>query len=192
MQDSDSEIEPHQQESMQSRPSNIEAPKPQKSQSYVNQIQKKILKPGAGKNSYGQKKGPSKYGLFPSTKISKNKNKAPEPQIVLGGNLKTQPSSSSRNKKILLQDNMILQDMRRLHQDQIQGFEASKIASKNLESFVVKNLFLTQNPPFVKKDELVTFSKMMEGDGILKKKPPDIRAEDPTIQTPGTAQVKID
>ncbi|MED6219124.1 hypothetical protein PIB30_032965 [Stylosanthes scabra] len=195
MQDMATEIDSQQQEPMHTGPEATETQKPQKTPNYVNQIQKRILKPGAGKNSQAQKKGPPKYGPSSSIRNSKNKSKVAEIQVVSGDKPKdaatTQPSSS-RNEDILLRDNMILQDMRRLHQEQIQAFEASKMAAKNLESLVVKNPFLTQNPLFIKKTDPESSSKTMDGDGASKKKPPDIKVGDSNSKSSGANQVRID
>ncbi|MED6113034.1 hypothetical protein PIB30_067281 [Stylosanthes scabra] len=160
----------------------------------VTDIQKRILKPGAGKNTQTHRKGPSRYGPIPP-KNNKGKNRTPDPPTGSDNKPKDPPVaqvSSLLKEEVMVRDKLILEDMRRLNKEQVRAFEASKLASKSLESFVVKNPFLTQNPLFIRKDGAASSSSSMEGGGALKKKPPDLKPGDNERQPMEVVQVNLD
>ncbi|MED6126909.1 hypothetical protein PIB30_083028 [Stylosanthes scabra] len=113
----------------------------------VNQIQKEIIKPGPEEKRF------PKHGPNTANKNLRGKAKVSEPSIASESqkNIAVAPKSSlseeDREKRRQM-DEEILADMRRRNQVDLDKFEASKISKNFLDSFVVRNAYLTQNPPF--------------------------------------------
>ncbi|MED6143534.1 hypothetical protein PIB30_007150 [Stylosanthes scabra] len=114
---------------MQSGP-NTALTKRAQNQGFVSQIQKRILKPEAGKNTQAHKKSPPKLGPVQTTRKSKGKNKSITLQPVTNTALATIPPSqpsTSCNEEMELQNKSILEEMSKLRREQADAYEASKM-----------------------------------------------------------------
>ncbi|MED6115070.1 hypothetical protein PIB30_086635 [Stylosanthes scabra] len=191
MHESVTHIEPQHSEHMHNGPIVAEPKKPQKKSCLCQSNSEKILKPGAGKNSQTHKKGPSKFGSLPTNRNPKGKNKNPIHLVAPTEKTTevTNVASSSRNDEVLLRDQAILQEMRRINQEQALAFEASKMAKKNFESFAVTNSFLTQNPLYLHNG---ADSNTVGGGDTVKEKPPDMKIGAQESKASTKLQVSID
>ncbi|MED6126281.1 hypothetical protein PIB30_076848 [Stylosanthes scabra] len=179
---------------MQNGPKQTEAKKRPKTNP-INHIQKKILKPGAGKNPQAHKKGQTKIDPSPSIMNQKGKNRvmqeSPVAIVNTEGNKTQTSSSSSRSEDMILKEKEMLESLRRLKDDQVATLEASKLISNPLDSFIVKNSFLTQNPLFINLGEKSGESSLKMELVNVKTKPPDITMSDRVTQDGGSTQVSI-
>ncbi|MED6208863.1 hypothetical protein PIB30_049142 [Stylosanthes scabra] len=109
------------------------------------------------------------------------------------GNSNSHPSSSStRTEEMKQKWKDMLEDIRRLENDRNIALEASQLITNPLESFVVKNTFLTQNPLFTKMGEDSGAPNLkMEVDN-MKNKPPDINMIEKTSLNKASSQVTLD
>ncbi|XLR51261.1 hypothetical protein HN51_002008 [Arachis hypogaea] len=104
----------------------------------------KVVRPGAGKNPQGKKKTSLKIGLMPSNRQPKSKEKeALGTQTPTNDNIITykKTCSSSKNLEIIAMKKEMLDNMRRLHQEKIEAYEAKRMANQILENHVVKEDF---------------------------------------------------
>ncbi|RYQ83778.1 hypothetical protein Ahy_B10g102615 [Arachis hypogaea] len=110
-------------------------------------VQKKILRPGAGKNPQNQRKSIShpKLGTDPNGKGNRNKIKIPEDSNVNPKGLEASPSSvKGKGKKVEIEDMelVVREYMKRMEKDQWEASEVLKKASANLGNHTIRDNLL--------------------------------------------------
>ncbi|XLR24145.1 hypothetical protein S83_052045 [Arachis hypogaea] len=138
-------IDLHMKEGEPSNPIQVEKPVAAKDIRPSLQVQKRVLKTGAGKNPQTHKKGLSfNLGPLKTRKATKPKLKEAEKKVIdikksLGV---AQPSASaSRNFKMVTKEQEMLESMRRLQREQLQLVDFNTQSEKFMEAHIVKNAF---------------------------------------------------
>ncbi|MED6193524.1 hypothetical protein PIB30_020326 [Stylosanthes scabra] len=164
---------------MQNGPLEQKNRKAQKNQKSVNQIQKNILKPGAGKNPHAHRKnstpkpGPVSLNKGPKGKgIVGESNSNPSHTALETKKEFPKPNEEERESR-RKQEALMLEELRRIKQNPVAALEASRIGSNVLNSFVVKNAFLNQLPPGEGEGTSMDILPIMANQNIPENKPPD-------------------